>query len=178
VAAAQAQLAAPGVAMAPNMIYNLPVAQVPAYADFMQLTSVGITDLEGVPVNTYRLTWDIPRYIGGPLFAEQAGFAAEGHPNATSLLFGSLASVLLHGLQTEATQVVGVDDGFLYRAETRVEWQLTVAGGPSLAESTIIGFSTSTINRQLNQVQFIPVPQGAFVPPLNLMIWTFRQLRP
>src|SRR5690606_26635118 len=120
---------------------------------------------------------DIPRYLGGPLFAQQAGLLGDqSHPNPTSLMVGMLASFLLSGLQAEVTQVVGVENAYLYEIETRVEWQVTVAGGPALAESPIAGFTSTTINRDLNAVSSISVPEEAVVPPLTLLIQTFRLL--
>jgi hypothetical protein len=173
---AQAELVAPGMAMAPSVVYDIPAEQVAAYTDFMHLSALGITEMEGVPVNTYRLTWNIPRYVGGPLFAQQVGLATEEAPSPASLVLGMLASVLFHGLQAEVLQVVGVEDAYLYQVVTRVEWQIAIAGGPALAESPTIGFISSTTNRELNQVASIPVPEDAVVPPLNLLIQTFRRL--
>jgi hypothetical protein len=173
---AQADLVAPGMAMAPTVVYDIPAEQVTAYADFMYLSSLGITEIEGVPVNTYRLTWDIPRYIGGPLFAQQVGLTSGEMPGPASLVLGMLASVMFHGLQAEVLQVVGVEDAYLYQVVTRVEWQMAIAGGPDLAESPTIGFVSSTTNRALNRVASIPVPEDAVVPPINLLIQTFRRL--
>jgi hypothetical protein len=173
---AQAGWVAPGMAMAPSVVYDIPADQVAAYADFMHLSSLGITEIEGVPVNTYRLTWDIPRYVGGPLFAQQVGLATEEASSPASFVLGMLASVLFHGLQAEVLQVVGVEDAYLYQVVTRVEWQIAIPGGPSLVESPTIGFTSSTTNRELNQVASIPVPEDAVVPPINLLIQTFRLL--
>jgi hypothetical protein len=66
-----------------------------------------------------------------------------------------------------------VEDAYLYQVETRVEWEIGVAGGPSLAESPTIGFTSTMSNRDLNAAELIPVPEGAVVPPLNLLMQTF-----
>jgi hypothetical protein len=173
---AQAELVAPGMTMAPTVVYDIPAEQVAAYADFMYLTSLGSTEIEGVPVNTYRLTWDIPRYLGGALFAQQTGLSTEGDLGPASLVLGLLGSVLFHGFEAEVLQVVGVEDAYLYQVVTHVEWQIAIPGGLSLAESPTIGFMSSTINRDLNRLESIPVPEDAVVPPINLLIQTFRRL--
>jgi hypothetical protein len=176
---AQAELVVPSMALAASVVYDVPPEQIDAYSDFMHLTSLGTSQLDGQAVNTYRLTWDIPRYLGGPIFAQQVGLpGGQSHPNPTSLILGMLASVLLHGLEAEVTQVVGVENSYLYQVETRVEWEIAVAGGLALAESPTVGFTSMRINRDLNAVQSISVPEGAVVPPLNLLLLIFRLMNP
>lgn len=176
IADAQDALVAPGADMASSeVVYHIRPEQLLAYADFMQLSSLGTSEVEGRTVNIYRLTWDIPRYVGGPLFAQHMGFAAgDRHPSPASLLLGALSSILLHGLQTEVTQAIGVEDGYLYRVQTRVTWDLSLAGGPLLAASPTLGLTSTTTNSDLNNITAIPVPEGAVVPPISLLIQTFR----
>jgi hypothetical protein len=172
---AQAQLAPPGMAFASSVVYHIPAEQTGAYTDFMHLTSTSTTALNGQPVHVYRLTWDIPRYVGGPLFAQQVGLPTDQRQSLPiALLLGTASSVLLHGLHAETSQVVGVDTAHLYQAETRVEWRMGIPGGPLLAYSPTIGMSSTTTNRDLNAIEQIPVPEDAVVPPLNLLIQTFR----
>lgn len=174
---AQDALVAPGTMMATSIIYHVRPEQLPAYADFMQIAEVGTAELDGRAVKAYRVTWDIPRYVGGPLFAQQIGLAAEsGQPTPASLVLGMASSILLHGLQAEVTQVVGVGDNYLYQMESRVTWDLSIAGGPLLTASPTLGVTARTVNSDLNDVAAIPVPEGAVVPPLNVLMQTFRLL--
>jgi hypothetical protein len=176
---AQDALVAPGAALSTGVVYHIPPEQMAAYADFMHLTSVGTRALDGQQVNVYSLTWDIPRYVGGPLFAEQTGLlAATGHPSPASRLLGSLSAVLLDGLYAETTQAVGVEDSYLYAVETQVEWALGLPGGGLLAERPVIGYSSSTINRDLNTVTAVPAPAGAMVLPLDQLLNVIKVLQP
>jgi hypothetical protein len=168
---AQNGLEAPGSALATSIVYHVPPDQLAWYADFMQLTSLGVTELDGQAVQLYRLSWDIPRYLGGPLFAQQTGVADEGgYPNSTSRLIAIVSTILLDGLHAEVTQAVGVDDPYLHAVEIRVEWALGIAGGPLLAERPTIGFTSTTIHHALNTATSIPAPEGALVPPLTLAL--------
>lgn len=169
----QAALMTPGMGLAANVLYEVPPQQIDAYADFMRLTLQGTAELEGKPVNIYRLTWDIPRYLGGPLFAEQMGLPAAGYPNAMSLALGTVSAVLLHGLDAEVIQAVGVDDAYLYQVTTRVEWEMAIPGVQSQAARPTFGFTSTLSNRDLNAVQSIPVPAGAVVPPIGRLVQAF-----
>jgi hypothetical protein len=178
VQAAQDALAAPGAALATSIVYHVPLDQMAWYADFMQLTALGITELDGQAVQLYRLTWDIPRYLGGPLFAEQTGITeGGGQPDATSRLIAIASTLLLDGLDAEVTQAVGVDDPYLHAVEIRVEWALGIAGGSLLAERPTIGFISTTNHRALNSAPSIPAPEGALVPPLTLLVQTIKLIQ-
>ncbi|MCC6455985.1 MAG: hypothetical protein IT328_13615 [Caldilineaceae bacterium] len=175
---AQSELEAPGAAFSSGVVYHVPPEQVAAYADFMHLTSVGSRALDGQLVNVYSLTWDVPRYVGGPLFAQQMGLlSANGELGPASRLLGILGTVLLDGLHAETTQSVGVEDSYLYAVETRAEWALGLPGGGPVAERPVIGYSSSTINRDLNAVTSIPAPTGAMVLPLDQLLNMIKLLQ-
>jgi hypothetical protein len=175
---AQDALEAPGAEFSSGVVYHVPPEQMAAYADFMHLTSGGSRALDGQLVNVYSLTWDVPRYLGGPLFAQQIGLLpANGQPSPASRLLGILGTVLLDGLHAETTQAVGVEDSYLYVVETRVEWALGLPGGRLVAERPVIGYSSRTINRDLNAVASIPAPTGAMVLPIDQLLNVIKLLQ-
>ena len=176
---AQDALMSPGAAMGAGVIYHVPAEQVAWYADFMQLESLGTMAIDGDTANLYRYTWNIPRYLGGPLFAQQAGIlGADGEPTPASRILAIVSTILLDGLQAEVTQAVGVDDPYLYAVDMQVTWALGIAGGPPLAERPLVGLRSTTINQDLNAVDAIPVPAGAVVPPISLLMQTMKMLVP
>jgi hypothetical protein len=126
-------------------------------------------------VQDYRLTWDIPRYLGGPLFAEQTG--APQHPSPQSYLYGSMGSVLFNGLDAGMNQAVGVDDSYVYSEAAVVEWALGIPGGPPLATRPTLGFSSTMQNSDLNSVIDISPPETAVVPPLNFILAIVNMLQ-
>jgi hypothetical protein len=168
---AQDALVAPGAALSNGVIYHVPPQQMAAYADFMRLTSLGTSEVNGKPVKIVHLTWDIPRYLGSPLFAQHTGiFATSGEPNPPSLLLGILGTVLLDGFHAQMTQTVGVEDSYLYAVETQITWALGLPGGLPLAERPTIGVTNTTLNRDLNAVASIPAPEGAVVLPIDTIL--------
>ena len=176
---AQDALMSPGAAMGAGVIYHVPAEQVAWYADFMQLESLGTMAIDGDTANLYRYNWNIPRYLGGPLFAQQAGIlGADGEPTPASRILAIVSTILLDGLQAEVTQAVGVDDPYLYAVDMQVTWALGIAGGPPLAERPLVGLRSTTINQDLNAVDAIPVPTGAVVPPISLLMQTMKMLVP
>jgi hypothetical protein len=168
VESAQNRLTPPGAALVGSIIYHVPPEQLNYYADFMTLSSRGTTTQDGELVDTYRLTWDIARYLGGPLFAQQTG-AAE-FPSATSRLYGSMGTILLDGLSTYMDQSVGAQNFFVYSVDTEIRWALGIPGGPPLAERPTIGVSSTMVNSDLNAINAIPAPEGAVVLPIDAIL--------
>lgn len=168
VAAIQQQLVPPGAALANSIVYHVPAEQLAAYADFMQLNSRGLFDHNGELVSTYQLTWNIPRYVGGPLFAEQVG--THEFPSSTSRLYASTATLIFDGLTTQMNQSVGVEEPYIHSSDTEVRWAIGLPGGPPLAERTTIGFSRTIQNSNLNSVETIAIPQDVFVVPIDVII--------
>lgn len=164
----QSALVPPGTALQGSIVYHVPAEDLAAYADFMSLVSVGTVSQNGELVHDYRLTWDIPRYLGGPLFAEQTG--ATQHPSPQSYLYGSMGSILFSGLDAGMNQGIGVNDSFVYSEATVVEWALGIPGGPPLATRPTLGFSSTMQNSDLNSVVEVSAPENAFVPPLNFIL--------
>lgn len=178
VAEAQASLDAPGAGMASSVVYRIPPEQVAWYADFMALNLLGGTVADGQPANRYLLAWDIPRYLGGPLFAQQtASGEEEGFPSSRSRVMGSAANVLLDGLSATTVQTVGAGAPYLYGVETRAEWAVGLPGGGLLAERPTLGVTATTTNRDLNAVAAIPVPEEALTPPLSMIMQLIQAMR-
>jgi hypothetical protein len=174
----QTSLAAPGAGMASSVVYRIPPTQTAWYNDFMLLTVLGDTVADGQAAQRYLLQWDIPRYLGGPLFAEMTGSAADGgYPNAQSRLMGSLGTVVLDGLSARTLQTVGRAAPYVYDVETRVEWALGLPGGGLMAERPTIGVVATTANRNLNAVEAIPVPDEALTPPLSVIMQLIQGMR-
>lgn len=174
----QNNLMTPGAALATGVVYYVPPDQISLYADFMHLSPLGTREMDGQQANVYGLTWDIPRYLGGALFAQQTGLSSTyGHPSMVSYLLGTLSVVLLDGLHAQTIQTVGVDDSYLYAVETQVEWALGIPGGARLAERPVLGFRSSTINRDLNAVEAIAPPARATVLPLDQFVNVIRALQ-
>jgi hypothetical protein len=176
---AQDALMAPGAAMGAGVVYYVPPEQVAWYADFIQLESLGTVALDGEAAGVYRYSWNIPRYLGGPIFAQQVGIVGEdGQPTPVSRILAIASAILLDGLQAHVTQAVGMEDSYLYSVETQVTWALGIAGGTPLAERPTLGLRSTTINRDLNAVDSIAVPAGAVVPPISLVMQTMKMLVP
>lgn len=167
VAAVQKQLVAPGTAFANSIVYHLPADQLAAYADFLQLATRGLHDRDGELVSTYRLTWDIPRYVGGPVFAEQLGHE---FPSSTSRLYASTATLLFDGLDAHMNQSIGVENNYIHSVETEVRWALGLPGGPPMAERTTLGISRTMQNSNLNSLESIAIPQEVFIVPIDVII--------
>jgi hypothetical protein len=172
VADIQSMLVPPGAQLAGSIVYHVPPEQVAVYADFMNLSSRGLGEQNGATVTNYRLTWDIPRYLGGPLFAKHAG--THEFPSATSRLYGSTAVILLDGLESSMNQAVSTEGSYVYSVDTQVRWAMGIPGGPPLAERPTLGLSISMQNSNLNSVEAIPTPEGAFVPPINFILAIIR----
>lgn len=168
VATIQNRLVAPGAAFANTIVYHVPVDQLAAYADFLQLASRGMADRDGELVSTYRLNWDIPRYVGGPLFAEQLG--THEFPSTTSRLYASTATLIFDGLDTYMNQAIGIEDNYVHSVETSVRWALGLPGGPPMAERTTVGFSRTLQNSNLNSLEAIAIPKDVFVVPIDVII--------
>lgn len=175
VAAIQKQLVAPGTAFANSIVYHIPAEQLAAYTDFLQLTSRGLYDRDGELVSTYRLTWNIPRYVGGPLFAEQLG--THEFPSATSRLYASTATLIFDGLDTHMNQSIGVEDNYVHSVETEVRWAIGLPGGPPMSERTTVGVSRTMQNSNLNSVEAIAIPKDVFVVPIDVIIATSNLFR-
>lgn len=170
-ASLQAGLVPPGAALAGPIIYHIPPDQTAAFADFMHLVALGARELNGQQVNAYALTWDIPRYLSGPLFAEQTGMLANnGYPSAASYFMGLMSTFLLDGLRAGMTQSTGIGDNYVYGVETQIAWALGLPGGPLLADRPTIGFISTMLNDDLNAVGSIPIPEGAVVIPLDTIL--------
>jgi hypothetical protein len=167
----QDALVPPGASLAGSIVYHIPADDMAAYADFMRLISLGIRDLDGQQVNAYGLTWDIPRYLSGPLFAEHTGsLATNGYPSPASYFTGVMSTVLLDGLRAQMTQDIGVADNYVYAVDTQITWAFGIPGGPLLADRPTIGFTSTMRNDDLNAIGSIPVPEGAVVVPLDTIL--------
>jgi len=164
----QHALMPPGAALEGTIIYHVPAEDIAAYQDFMKLVALGAGEQNGEAVKVYYLTWDLPRYFGGALFAERMG--QESYPSAESRLYGSLATILLDGLTTNMRQAIGISDSYVHSADTNVTWAVGIPGGPPIADRPTIGFSLSMHNSNLNQVKQILPPAGAIVLPINLLL--------
>jgi hypothetical protein len=166
-AAIQSALVPPGTQLADALVYHVSPEQVAAYTDFMRLTAQGIQDSDGTLVTIFATEWDIPRYVAGPLFAEQMDMPEP--PNPTSRLYANLATIVFDGLTTVSQQSVGVNDSLLYAVETDLVWALGLPGGTFMAERPTLGVEINLHNRNLDDVPSIAAPTGAFVPPLNFI---------
>jgi hypothetical protein len=171
----QSALVPPGAALEGSIVYHVPAEDLAAYADFMSLVSNGTVSHDNALVHDYRLTWDIPRYLGGSLFAQQTGAAQ--HPSPQSYFYGSMGSILFSSLDAGMNQGVGVSDSLVYYEETVVEWPLGIPGGPPLATRPTIGFSSTMHNSDLNSVVEVTAPDNAIVPPLNFILAIVNMLQ-
>jgi hypothetical protein len=167
----QDALVPPGASLAGSIVYHVPADDMAAYADFMRLISLGIRDLDGQQVNAYGLTWDIPRYLSGPLFAEQTGsLATNGYPSPASYFMGVMSTVMLDGVRAQMVQETRVADNYVYGVDTEITWAFGIPGGPLLADRPTIGFTSTMRNSDLNAIGSIPVPPGAVVVPLDTIL--------
>jgi hypothetical protein len=170
-AEAQAALTPPGARLTNSVVYYIPPEQAAWYADFIQLVSLGAGAVDGQPANRIYLSWDIPRYLGGPLFAQRRGALDEsGHPSASSLTLGMVSNTLLDGLRATAIQTVGAGVPYLYDVSTEAEWAFGIPGGQLLADRPTLAIKVTTANRNLNAVEAIPVPDEALELPVNFIM--------
>lgn len=174
-AAIQQALVPPGEALAGSIIYHVPADQMALYQDFMRLVALGVSQQDGELVQVYDLTWDLPRYFGGPLFAERTG--QPDFPNAQSRLYGSLATILLDGVTANMRQAVGASNSYVYLVDTNATWAIGLPGGQLISDRPTIGVVYSMHNSNLNQLQSIAAPAEALVPPINFVLAIVNLLR-
>jgi hypothetical protein len=67
-------------------------------------------------------------------------------------------------------QAVGVSDSYVYSVDTNVTWAIGMPGGQLLSDRPTVGLAVSMHNSNLNQIESIPAPAGAFVPPINFVL--------
>ena len=175
---AQAALTPPGALLANHVVYSIPPEQTAWYADFMQLVSLGTGTVDGQPVNRIYLSYDMPRYLGGPLFAQRRGaLDRSGHPSAASLALGTAGNIVLDGLRATTLQTVGTGTPYLYDVNTEVKWAFGIPGGQLLADRPTLRIRATTTNRDLNAVESIPVPDEALVVPINFIMQMIGMMR-
>jgi len=165
-ASVQSALVPPGAALEGSIVYHVPAEQLAAYDDFMNLTALGVIQQNDEPAQLYYLTWDLARYLGGPLFAARMG---QPFPSPQSRMWGSLGTLLLEGLTTDMKQTVGVANSYVHSVDTEAAWAIGLPGGQLMADRPVLGFSMTMQNSDLNTLRRILPPRGAFVPPINLL---------
>ena len=145
----------------------MPPGQEETYADFVEITALRDTIVDGHAAVVYRIKWDLPAYLASPVVAERVYTASSGRINLAPIapLILMLTTALLQSVDNQVVQQVGLSEPFLYERDT--------VGGWSLGNLRFEVRNLSA-NRDLNALEAIPAPENAFVPPLGL-IWELIQ---
>ena len=198
--AMQGALIVPGLAMGGSSMQMLGMEeQVNMLEDFIQVQRLQDAVVDDEPVAIFSMTVNFGDLISSPEFLEmvisqmQATGAMDqmdmtaGEMEELGMVLGFVAPMLFQDLDFEVNQAIGLDEPYLYDSELVFDWDLgefmamaeSMSGDDlGLSESGEINMymGGERSNRDFDGVTSIPVPEGALVLPINMLMQLVENL--
>ena len=158
----------PGQAMLvqPYLVMIEP-GQEQMFGEFLEILPLRDVAIDGEIAAVYRMKMDVPGYVASPAFQARFGSGEAGIPeyssgvDFTGILMRIVSSVLASNAEAMVIQGIGYDDAYVHAQDMQMGWGLAGRN---------INVQIQSGNANLNNIEAIPVPANAFVPPIRLIM--------
>jgi hypothetical protein len=161
-------LLTPGqVMMAQPYLVMIEPGQEEMFNGFLEILPLRDAVIDGQTAAVYRLKMDVAGYVSSPAFQEQFLTDMEVMPqenggfDIAGTIVRMVSSVLASDADAMVLQGIGYEDAYLYAQDMQMGWGLA---------GKRIEVSIQSGNANMNNIEAIPVPEDAFVPPIRLIM--------